>query len=609
MGHALDPTVAMTRVKVLYDFDGEPNSSEISIKVDEILTVTNTDVGEGWWEGMNTRGQRGLFPAAYVETIPDAPRMPPPPAVKMAQSTREQQSAATAAAAASAGGAWNAGGVSKSTSQPAIAGGTNRYDQTADDWGEQQDDWDDDWDDDNDTYSEIGPGSVAGATGARANGAGSHQQHQPSGTASYYANAGSLPPLPATDGDTMSLASVATTAAGGRRAAGSGKIFSKSGDTYLMGLPVPDVSESERVQVLTMEQQGAVWKPMRDPYTVTVDSPKKEKKFNGLKSYIAYQLTPSFNNIPVARRYKHFDWLHVRLVDKFCLIPIPPLPDKQISGRYDEEFVEHRRVQLQEFVDWVCRHPILSSCAVWMHFLTCTDEKKWKTGKRTAEKDPLVGTMFCASIFPPERTLLASQVDPQVESANMFVPQMSAAVKTLFAICGDQSKMFQVQWKKEYQRIGEGFSEMARALGTDERRATTQISLSNSVGQAAGVFIAIGQLFGEQPKHDFVPLSDRLHIYRGLLAGWPDTLGEYRNAVQKRKDCERMTAEQKMDNGQLQEVNRRVDVMSYALLAEMSHFREERDTHLKDTIRNFLGAQIEFYKSIVQKLEQAQSHF
>ena len=34
-----------------------------------------------------------------------------------------------------------------------------------------------------------------------------------------------------------------------------------------------------------------------------------------------------------SRRYKHFDWLHERLVEKFCIVPIPPLPDKQISGR------------------------------------------------------------------------------------------------------------------------------------------------------------------------------------------------------------------------------------------------------------------------------------
>lgn len=40
-----------------------------------------------------------------------------------------------------------------------------------------------------------------------------------------------------------------------------------------------------------------------------------------------------FNNIQVSRRYKHFDWLHERLEEKYSLIPIPPLPEKQISGK------------------------------------------------------------------------------------------------------------------------------------------------------------------------------------------------------------------------------------------------------------------------------------
>lgn len=566
----------MQRVQVLYDFTAEPSSAEISITVGEILTVTNTEVGEGWWEGSNSRGQRGLFPAAYVEVLPSnpgPPKMPPPPMMNTAVTKQQQQQ------------------------QQQVPQGP-RYDQTADDWGDQQDDWEDDWDDDNETYSEIGPGNAAQNTNSQN---GNFQNN-------YYANANlPAPPAGASDGDSISIASTAI--GGARRTTSSSKIFSsKAADAYLMGLSVPAVSESDRVQVLQTDA-GIIWKPIRDGYTVSVDSPKKEKKFNGLKSFIAYQLTPSFNNAPVARRYKHFDWLHERLVEKFCLIPVPPLPDKQISGRYDEEFVEHRRVQLQEFVDWMCRHPVLSTCGVWMHFLTCTDEKKWKTGKRTAEKDPLVGTTFCAAIFPPDKTLLHSQVEPQVETCSLFVPQMNSAVKTLSQICSDETKKFQVQWKQDYQRIGEGMSELARALEIDERRQVTQVSLSNAVGQAAGIFISIGQIFSDQPKHDFIPFSDRLHIYRGLLNSFPEALNEYRNAVQKRKDCEKLTAEQKMENSQLAEVNRRVDVMSYAMLAEMAHFRQERDTHLKETIRNFIGAQIDFYKNIVRRLEQAQSHF
>lgn len=41
--------------------------------------------------------------------------------------------------------------------------------------------------------------------------------------------------------------------------------------------------------------------------------------------------------IVVSRRYKHFDWLFGRFVEKFTCISIPPLPDKQITGELQEQ--------------------------------------------------------------------------------------------------------------------------------------------------------------------------------------------------------------------------------------------------------------------------------
>ena len=62
-----------------------------------------------------------------------------------------------------------------------------------------------------------------------------------------------------------------------------------------------------------------------------------------MKSYVLYPITPTFSNIKVHRRYKHFDWLHERLTGKFgSVIAIPPLPEKQATGRFEEDLINKR---------------------------------------------------------------------------------------------------------------------------------------------------------------------------------------------------------------------------------------------------------------------------
>ncbi|KAH8302264.1 hypothetical protein KR044_004558 [Drosophila immigrans] len=559
-------------VRAMYDFSGEPGSSELSIVTGDILTVTRSDVGEGWWEGKNKSGKIGLFPAAYVEVM----------------SAAEARQFTTADAHAS---------VQPDPTDPfGPIPAAPRYDPTPND-GDDDSIWSDS--EDNETYSEIAPAGKT-STSARSGGL-TH-------STSDYDNR-HLPVAPSDDG--ISLSSTTIGGAGGASAATMRKgMFAKSSDSYILGLFTSKeiIPECEKAYITQVEDSIYQWTQNHSPYSVIVASPKKESKFKGMKTFIAYQLTPSFNNISVSRRYKHFDWLHERLTEKFCLIPVPPLPDKQISGRYEEQFVEHRRVQLQEFVDWVCRHPVISKCEVWYHFLTCTDEKIWKSGKRKAERDPYMDINYCMAISPPSNHLLHSKVDAQLESGTQFIHSMDGAIRNLNNISNDMAKRSLAQSKKEFQRIGDGLSELAKALAIDERRAPTRngMSLSGSVGRIGGIYIGIGQLFGDQPKQDWIPLSDRFHIYRGILNCFPDVFSRHKGAIQKRKDCERSTAENKMSPAQLQDVNRRTDVVSYTVLAELTHFKSERDTHLKQTLKNFIGEQIKFYQNVVAKLQEAQ---
>lgn len=288
------------QVRTLYQFNGEPGTAEMSIDVGEILTVTRTDVGEGWWEGTNSMGKIGLFPEAYVEKMSNsAPPVIPPPMLPPDNSASP----------------WEA------PSNQAVS--------------QDNDGWDDDWDED--VYSDI-PNSTQNTDQLYANEP-NHNQ--------YFGNE-----------DTISESNFSSDNKGTvtKKSLNRFSTFVKSGgESYILGTLKINFNDSNKIKIVKVDEIVFDWPPIQNQYTVLVTSPKKETKLKGLKSFIAYQLTPSFNNIQVSRRYKHFDWLHERLTEKFSLIAVPPLPDKQISGRYEEQFIEHRRAQLQEFVDYVCR--------------------------------------------------------------------------------------------------------------------------------------------------------------------------------------------------------------------------------------------------------------
>lgn len=532
------------QAKALYDFHGEPNTAEMTISAGELLTVTRTDVGEGWWEGLNSQGKSGLFPEAYVEKLTSTG--PPPIPAPVFQNDD-----------------WTE---------------TNQTSQ-------DNDGWDDDWDED--PYSEI------------------PNTRQP--RESLYANDPNLHAF-GKDVDTISEMSFGVDNKGTvtKKSFNRFSTFVKSGgESYILGTLKVHIEESNKISIIKIDDGICCWAPIApgDYYTVVVASPKKESKLKGLKSFIAYQLTPSFNKIQVSRRYKHFDWLHERLTEKFSFIAVPPLPDKQISGRYEEQFIEHRRVQLQEFVNWVCRHPVLCNSEVWKHFLTCTDDKLWKQGKRQAEKDSLVGANFCLCIEAPDKNLLQSFVDDTVETNINFIHSLDAAVKNLMATAADQSRKYATAFKKEYTKIGESFYSLGTAIECVEK--ATPSDLATGIKRVGTAYFEIGKFFEEQPKLDWEPLLDKLYMYKGITSSFPDIFAIHKGAQQKRKECEKIN----MPPAQLSEVRKRTDTVSYAIFAELQHFKVERDADLKVTMKNYLNQQINFYKKIVEKLENTLQAF
>lgn len=55
------------KAQALYDFDAQ-SELELSIRVGDIIDVTDQNVADGWWEG-SLNGQTGQFPANYVQLV------------------------------------------------------------------------------------------------------------------------------------------------------------------------------------------------------------------------------------------------------------------------------------------------------------------------------------------------------------------------------------------------------------------------------------------------------------------------------------------------------------------------------------------------------------
>jgi hypothetical protein len=57
---------------------------------------------------------------------------------------------------------------------------------------------------------------------------------------------------------------------------------------------------------------------------------------------------------------------------------------------------------------------------------------------------------------------------------------------------------------------------------------SSRSSLTEAVKVTGDTYCEIGQLFENQPKLDWEPLGDVLHLYKGILASYPDILTVHR---------------------------------------------------------------------------------
>jgi sorting nexin-9/18/33 len=89
---------------------------------------------------------------------------------------------------------------------------------------------------------------------------------------------------------------------------------------------------------------------------------------------VTSMFSPPSTHITVHRRFSQFAFLHAALSRRLPGIAIPPLPEKQYTGRFNDDFVEARRGDLERWLGGVVRHPLARYAEVVTFFLGCEDD-------------------------------------------------------------------------------------------------------------------------------------------------------------------------------------------------------------------------------------------
>lgn len=69
------------------------------------------------------------------------------------------------------------------------------------------------------------------------------------------------------------------------------------------------------------------------------------------------------------------------------LIKIPPMADKTTQRSFDKDYLEHRAINLQQFIDDIMESEVLRSSLHLLCFLKCSDEAQWIKIKEELDKN------------------------------------------------------------------------------------------------------------------------------------------------------------------------------------------------------------------------------
>jgi sorting nexin-9/18/33 len=309
----------------------------------------------------------------------------------------------------------------------------------------------------------------------------------------------------------------------------------------------------------------------------------------------------------VYRRYNHFDWLHKRLSEKYPNLCIPAIPDRAVTGNFDDEFISKRRSGLELWLNRMSHHPVIGQSEVFVHFLQ-SNEDKWRVGKRKAEKDEYRGSQwFCTLTVPGQSIDAANSIKDRVDRFSKSTNALDASLKNVITSFEKLESFHSGPYRKELSAIGKRLEDFGKTISAEPLDAPKNSDLSKALVVAGTAYTQIGNMYAEQSRYDLQPLLDHFTMYRGIIQQMPDIVQFEKNAIEQYDEFNRRA--DKLEGRDLMQIAPRLDIISHVTFAEINQFNSDKVDDIALNMRQYLQNQIKFHKEITECLEKAYASF
>jgi len=212
-------------------------------------------------------------------------------------------------------------------------------------------------------------------------------------------------------------------------------------EAKVSGDELPNESKREVEEKLDITSTEKMYTRVSPRRKILVD--RTEERKTTLSKYLVYliECDPKPKGVvTVARRYSDFVWLRKILTEQFPALWVPPLPPKKIRGRFEKDFVEGRRLDLQRFLDRIDSIDAFGDSEAFNAFLS-RPESTFKT--TTVELEKQIGamtwedrTLKLQKVFPViHAEKLSGMADSDIGSIKDFLDKCKLQLESLLNSC------------------------------------------------------------------------------------------------------------------------------------------------------------------------------